>query len=955
MKYFPCLLFALLLLAGPGGSSVFAQAATDALTVASPDSLPPMAPGDALPADPAVRTGTLDNGVRYYVRYNDEPEDRAELRLAVDAGALLEDDDQRGLAHFVEHMLFNGTRRFEEQALVDFLERTGMRFGPDVNAYTSFDETVYTLTIPTDSTDIVEKAFDVLEDWAGYATLSEAEIEKERPVVIEEWRARLQNASGRLMEKILPVLLHESRYQDRLPIGDTTVIRHADPETIRRFYEEWYRPDLMAVVAVGDFDVERVEELIVEHFGALPILEGAAPRPRPTFDVPGHEETLYAVATDPEQMSSSVEVTFKREAETMRTVADYREALIGQLFRRMLNDRFTEIVRRADAPFLGARVYRGSFVRPSEFYGLEARVADDSVLVGLAALLTEATRVRTHGFTETELARQKRDLLRGYQQAYDERANTHSAGYADEYVSHFLEDEPFPGIAYEYALAQRYLPEIGVEEVNALADELLAEKNRAVLVTMPEKDGLAPPTEADLATVFDRIAAQPVSAYVDDVSDAPLLGEVPAPAAIVAETTIPELEVTEITLANGVRVVMKPTDFKEDEVRFSAFSPGGTSLVPVEDLFEAEVATALVAQSGLGPFERTQLDKLLAGKVVSVGPYVSELEEGLGGSASPEDLETLFQLIHLYFTAPRADSTAFEALKNQQRSFLVNRAANPMAAFQDTLMAALFGDHPRRRTATLAMVDTLDRAEAFARYRERFADAGDFTFLFVGNFDVARLKTLARVYLGTLPDLPGEEMWRDVAPDFPAGVIEKTARKGLAQQSQAAILFNGPFAFDRENRHAIRSLAEVLSIRLREELREERGGVYNVAVQPGTSDRPDSTYQFVVAFGTDPARVEELVAAVFDEIEKLKADGPSAEVMEKVKEQQRRERETQLKTNGFWLSVLDFYYSHDGEDPRDALTYGDMIESLTAEDVRQAARRYLNRDRYVKVVLLPEN
>ena len=930
---------------------------------AETDTAPPVAEADTssetaplsldavMPVDPAVRIDTLDNGLVYYLRHNNEPKNRAELRLVVDAGSVLEDDDQLGLAHFLEHMLFNGTRRFEENELVNFLERTGMRFGPDVNAYTSFDETVYMLQIPTDSSEIVQTSFDVLEDWAAYATLSGEEIDKERGVVVEEWR-RGTGAGGRIRDQILPVLLAHSQYKDRLPIGDTTIINNANYDTLRRYYRDWYRPNLMAVVAVGDFNLDHFEGLIREHFSTLTNPDD--PRPRPSFAVPDHEETLYKVATDPEYPVTQVQINFKQDAESFETVDDYREVLIGSLFNSMLNKRFAEIARQGNAPFLGAGVSKGSLVRPAVSYSIGAQVQEDSILVGLDAVLTEAARVRQHGFTETELARDKQETLRAYERAFNERENTESGSYASEYVNHFLEDEPVPGIAYEYELVQEVLPGITVEEVNARAAELLAEANRVVLVLMPEKEGLTPPTETELAAVLAGVQQKDIAPYVDDVSDEPLVADVPQPAAVTAERNIPDVGVKEITLENGVRVVLKPTDFKQDEVIFRAFSPGGSSLVEDDQYLDASTADALVSRSGVGAFDRTALQKKLSGKVASVSPYISELEEGLRGAASPEDLETLFQLIYLYFTAPRADSSALAAYQNEQIAFLTNRASTPFGPFQDSLIVALCGDHPRCKVPTIEQVQNLDLQNAYRIYQDRFADAGDFTFLFVGNFDLDELQTLAQSYLGTLPTTGRTETWRDMVPDPPGGVVTKTVKKGQAPQSQVALIFRGPFDYDRLSRHRLRSLEGVLDIRLREELRENRAGVYSTTVQSSVSDEPEAEYQLVIVFGCDPERAEELSQAVFEEIEDIKTEGVSADNLAKVKEQQRRERETSLEENSFWLGVLDFYYSQEEEDLLDVLRYNEMIESLTAEDIQNAARQYLNEGSYVKAVLYPE-
>ena len=905
-----------------------------------------------LPLDPNVRTGTLENGLRYYIRRNSEPEKRAEVYLAVDAGSILENDDQLGLAHFVEHMLFNGTRRYPNEELIAFLESTGMRFGPDVNAYTSFDETVYTLTIPTDTARIVEQAFDVLEDWAGYATLSEEMIDKERGVVVEEWRARDENAQGRIQNKTLPVILHGSRYKDRLPIGTPEIIREAPYETIRSFYERWYRPDLMAVIAVGDFDPDRFEDLIREHFSSLDA--PSADPERATYDVPGHDSTLYAVVTDPEYPVTTATIYFKQPAADFETVADYRERLIASLFNDMLNARLSEIARTGSAPFLGARVFRGALARPAEFYGLGVQTDEDSLLVGLRAVLTEAVRAREHGFTETELERTRQEMLRGYERAYNERDKTSSASFAREYVSHFLEDEPAQGIAYEYELVKGLLPGITVAEVNELAEELLAEENRAVVVVMPEKEGLTPPTEEQLAAVIESVDEADVEAYVDEVQDRPLIDRQLEPAEVISTSTIPEIDVTVADLANGVRVVIKPTDFKEDEIRFTAFSPGGSSLFSDDEAFEAETATSIVTRSGVADFDRTQLEKMLAGKIVSVAPYISETEEGFSGSASPEDLEILFQLIHLYFTQPRSDQDAVASYQNQMRSSLENRAANPVAVFNDSLIAALYDDHIRRIPPTIEMVESVDTSDVMTFYRDRFDNAGDFTFIFAGNLDVDEVTDLASRYLGSLPAMDREESWRDVAPDLPNAVVETTVYEGLGQQSRVAFVFSGPFEYDREHRHRIRTLGDVLTILLRRELREDRGGVYGVSVNPGTNDRPDETYTMFIHFTCDPERVDELTQAVFAQIEKLKNEGPPEDVVATVREQQRRERETDVRTNSFWVSVLDFYFSRD-EDVLDVLRYDEMIQSTTAEEIQEAAREYLDVDRYVKGVLYPED
>ena len=919
---------------------VFAGAHAQAQTLADP-----------LPVDTAVHRDTLENGLVYYIRRNAEPAHRAELRLAVNAGSVLEDDDQRGIAHFVEHMLFNGTRRFEEGELIHFFERAGMQFGPDVNAYTSFDETVYTLEVPTDSVEILHKSFEVLQDWAAYATLSQEAIDAERGIIIEEWRRGL-GAGGRLRDKLLPELLRGSRYENRLPIGDTLTVRNAPAETLRRFYRDWYRPDLMAIVAVGDFDVTTIDSLIVAHFADLPAADAA--RARPVFDVAHPPETRFTVATDPEYPYTQLEVYLRRPVQVAQSVGDYRNRLVEQLFLNMLNKRLAEVARDGDsAPFLWARISRGSLARTSAHTLLVAQVEEDSIQSGLAAMLTEITRAARHGFTATELHRQKLQTHRAYEKYILEKDNRPSSALAGAYVASFLTKAPIIGIEHAFALVTKLLPDITLEDINERVRALLAHESRNVVVTLPEKEGLSPPSHDLLASTLEQVATRPVAPYVDAVTDSPLMATIPDPVDITHEQFLPRVGATAITLANGIRVLMKPTDFRNDEVLFSASSPGGASLVHDEEYFAATIATIVLSKSGVGAFDRTALMKKLAGKVVSVYPYINDLNEGLSGRASPSDLVELFQLIHLYITAPRAEAAALASFKNQQRSMLLNRETMPGSAFQDSLIAAFYGDWPRRQTPTVAQIDSLDVQQLLALYQDRFADTDDFTFVFVGNFDVDTLRTLAATYLGTLPVTDRQESWRNIEPEAPGGAVTKVARKGQEPQSQVGIIFHGPFAYDPVNRHRLRSLQAALDIHLRETLREQRAGVYSVAIQSSAMDRPVPIYTLSVYFGCDPDRAHEMTRAVFDEIAAIQTTLDLDDIVVKIREQQRRQRETNLEQNNFWLSTLRFYLEHPAEDMEDIFRYTERIDSLTAEDLRDAARKYL-REQYVQVTLLPE-
>ena len=920
-----------------------------AVPLAAPLAAQPMA-ADALPFDPAVRVGTLDNGLRYYVRQNTEPEGRAELRLAVDAGSVLEDEDQRGLAHFLEHMAFNGTERFAEPELVRYLESVGTRFGPDLNAYTSFDETVYQLQVPTDSAAIFTTGLDVLREWAGRITLADSSIERERGVVLEEWRQG-QGAGERMNREQFPVLFADSRYAERLPIGLPDVIQTAPPEALRRFYRDWYRPDLMAVVVVGDVDPAAVEGMIRERFGSLTNPPNAPERP--VYTVPGNSETLFSVATDPEAPQTVVQVIYKAPPSPNRTVGDYRSELVEDLFFSVLRERLGEIQQTPDSPFAFAIASNGGLVRTVGGSFLVGLAKEGMIDETLDALTSEAERVRRYGVTQGEFDRKKAETLRSLESAVAEADNQPSRGLAQAYVQAFLTDQPIVAPRAQFELAQALMPTITLDELNAVARDLVAAEDRVVLVQAPEREGLEVPTEAELMAVLDGVASEELAAYEDETVDAPLLPETPTAGRIVDEETDAELGTTTWTLSNGATVIVKPTTFKADEVLFAATSPGGTSLLDAADLDAAGNADGVVGQSGAGVFDAVALGKKLSGQIVQVRPTISTDSEGFQGRAAPADLETLFQLVHLYTVAPRRDEEAFAAGLAQIRGFLANQASTPQAAFQDTLSATLANGDPRNRTLSqfLANLDRADLDRSLAFYRDRFSDVSDFTYVMVGAVDPATARPLVETYLASLPGGGREEEARtfDAAP--PDGVVEKTVRAGTEPQAQVAIVFHGEMDTDTDDRVRLRAMGDVLSKMLREELREDRGGVYGVGVRPSV-DRETGLYQVQIGFGTDPARVEELVAAVFEQVEALKDGQAAPEHLAAFKEQQRRGRETNVQQNGYWLSVLTSAASRD-ESAQDALGEADVAAELTMDEVAGYSKHLLDTDRYVRVTLLP--
>jgi len=904
-----------------------------------------------LPLDPAVTIGRLDNGLTYYIRENSEPKDRMELRLVINTGSILENEDQQGLAHFVEHMAFNGTEKFEKQELVDYLESIGSAFGPDLNAYTSFDETVYMLKVPTGNDTIVQKAFSILNEWAHAVSFNTEEIDKERGVVVEEWRIG-QGAEARMRDKQFPVLFKGSQYAKRLPIGQKEIIETAAYETIKQFYKDWYRPDLMAVIVVGDFDKAEIESLIKSKFSQLKNPAGS--KVRATFPVPNHSETLVTIASDPEAMFSMVQVYNKHPLRRFETESDYRSSIVESLYEGMINFRLQELTQKADPPFLVGFSAMSNLVRTKDAFMVAAIVKNNEIERGLETLLVESERVTKHGFNPSELARQKMVVMRQYEKMLNEKDKTSSKAFAGEYINHFLEDIPAPGIDSEFEMHQRFIPTITLDEINRLGEQYFTKENRVILAKHPEKAGIESPEEESLLAVFDKVKSMTIAPYEDDASDLPLLAMMPTSGSIISQDYDEKLNLTHWGLSNGVKVYIKPTDFKNDEITFTAYSPGGHSLIDDQNILSGIFASRIINQGGLGSFNKIALSKKMMGKIVRVSPYISSTEEGLNGSCAPQDLETLFQLIHLTFTEPRRDSTAYLSWKNQMTIFLSNFGSVPATVFQDTLSVTLGDYHPRSKPLSVERLEevNLNRVDNF--YRERFADGSDFTFFFVGNVDLETMKPLVEQYVSSLPAINREESWTDTGERYPNRKIHKEIFRGQAPQSQTAMVFTGPMEWNLKNRHRLRSMAQAFQIKLREVLREELGGTYGVGVNISLTDKPIQRYKLSISFGSNPNRTEELIQAVETQVDSLKSVGLSANYLQKVKETQRRSRETGLRENGFWLSRLKSY--HTDNQPFDKiLDYTQLIDALTVSDIQSAAQTVFETESQITVSLYPES
>lgn len=904
-----------------------------------------------IPFDSKVRYGKLPNGMTYYIRKNEEPKKRAELYLVNKVGAIQEEDKENGLAHFTEHMAFNGTKNFPKNELVSFLQRAGIKFGDDLNAFTGQDQTVYQLPVPTDSADIFNKAFVVLEDWAHNLSMDGEEIDKERGVILEELRGG-KGAQQRMRDKWLPILVGDSKYGKRNIIGTEDILKNFSHETIRNFYKTWYRPDLQAIIAVGDFDIDQVEKTIKQRFGSIP--KAVKPKPFGKFPIADFKGSRVAIVTDPEYPYMMAQIVTKLPKAEEKTLNDSRESLKRNLFNQMLQARLQELTQQADPPFLfGNASYSGFLGDYDSFFNI-AVAKDGNLERAVKAVLDEGVRAKNFGFTETELERAKAQLMTSVEKRFKEKDKTRSANYVNEYMAHFLEENPTPGIEFQYEFVKEQLGGIKLNEVNTLANKYLTNDNRTVIVMSSEKDKAKLPNEA---TVLEWIntAGKGVTAYVDKVVNKPLVENLPTAGRTVSTKEIPEVGVTELTLSNGVKVVLKPTDFKNDEILIGARSQGGTSLYDDKDFMSAGLSDAVVEESGVGEFSQNALKKYLSGKVVNVSPFVGEIEEGFSGNTSPKDVETALQLIYAYFTKPRKDDDVIKGFLNTQRSAIQNMKASPSPemVFQDSLNTVLGNYNFRRLPISVERWDMVNADRAYAIYKERFANPADFTFFFTGSFKVEQLKPLLEKYLGALPTQNQKESFRDLGIRAPKGKIDKKVYKGIEQKSQATFVFSGDYDYNDDNNWQLDALEEILNIKLIEVIREKESGVYGIGARASYSKIPAPRYSLRIGYGTGPDRVEELGVKTLAVIDEIKKNGASQADIDKFKAETRRATEVQMKENGFWQNQLIDAYTK-GEDPKNLLDWEKQLDKITVASTKAAANKYLSADNFIKVVLLPE-
>lgn len=904
-----------------------------------------------IPLDPAVHTGRLPNGFNYFIRKNAEPQKRATLYLVVKAGSILENDNQLGLAHFMEHMSFNGTRHFPKNELVEYLQKSGIRFGADLNAYTSFDETVYQLPIPTDDPALFNNGLQIMRDWAGEATLDVSEIDKERGVVLEEKRLH-KGAGDRLMKQQFPFQVNGSRYGSRFPIGTEQVLTTFKKADILSFYKDWYRPDLEALIIVGDVDIAAVEKKVKAFFSGM--RNPKAEKSRVYYRANLLHKSRFLTLTDIEQPQTSVQIDFKTNALYQSTKADYRAALLRNLCGQLLSERLSDISKAPGTPILNTQGGYRSVIRGLDALSVEFAPKDGQLRAGFDLVYGALLQIRRYGFSADAIQRAKKAYTSQMAALLREKNKQNSTALADELKRHFLVNEPAPGISYEYKLVTELLPELTPSVINAEIAKLIGTTDRDIILTAPESQQTTLPDEAVVNGWIAGLQKQPVMPYTEKKSNGSLMGSLPVPGKIVSETTDEPLGLTEWRLSNGAKVILKPTAFKNDEVCFTVFSPGGTSLYSDPDFESAANAAGIIASSGLGGHDATNLSQLLAGRQVQVQPFIGERSEGFHGASSKADLQTAFQLLYLYFAEPRKDTAMFTNIISRSSQIIANRYHSPQAIFQDSI-AAVLGNYNNRRTGpSLQKLSRVSLDRLYDIYKERFANAGDFTFVFTGSFTVNEIRPLVERYIASLSGGGQSEMAKDNHIAIPSGRIIKNIYAGREDRATVLLVYSGGFKFSEENNHKLAALRDVIQFRMIERLREAEGGAYAPSVQFQREHTPDDRYQFLINFGCAPANVDKLVTAALEEIEKIKNSGPAADDMLKFHAEEARQFELNKQENGYWLNYLSTKLQY-GEDPHSILSGGDLIKKISSADVKQAANDYLSGKNLIRFILLPES
>ena len=913
-----------------------------------------------LPVDKNVRIGQLDNGLTYYIRHNKLPENRAEFYIAQKVGSILEEPQQRGLAHFLEHMAFNGTKNFpgDDKGLgvIPWCETVGIKFGTNLNAYTSIDETVYNISnAPIDRTGVLDSCLLILHDWSNYILLKDDEIDKERGVIREEWRSR-NSGMLRVYTDLLPTIYQGDKYADCMPIGSIDVINNFPYKDIRDYYHKWYRPDLQGIVIVGDIDVDTVEAKLKAVFAD--VQKPVNPAERTYYPVTDNKEPIVAIGTDKEVDDPSIEIYFKQDAtpdSEKNNVGYLASQYMTSMISSMLNARLSELVQSANPPFTRASSYYSDFfvAKTKEAFALSASSKADGIETALKTLLQETERARRFGFTESEYARARANYLQSLESAYNEREKTKHGSYVREYVQNFLNGEPIPGIEAEYAMMNQLAPNIPLQAMNMVMQQLVPDSNQVVIIAGPAKESLKYPTKEEVINLLKGMKDLDLQAYVDKVSDEPLMKEAPKGGKIISEKEGDIYGSTKLVLSNGVTVYVKKTDFKADEIRMKGTSLGGKSIFPDKDALNFAVMDNVIAVGGLGNFSQVDLTKVLAGKKVSVNAGLGATTENVFGTCSPKDFETMMQLTYLTFTTPRKDAEAFESFKNRMKAQLESAQANPLSSINDSLQKAMYNNHPRVVMMKPEMVDQIDYDRILEMYNDRFKDASDFTFYFVGNIDLETAKPLIAEYLGALPAINRKETFKDTKMSIRKGVYKNEyAKEQQTPTATIVFLYSGKAPYTLKNDILLSFATQVLDMVYTEEVREKEGGTYGVNCFGDLQKYPKEQLLLQIVFQTDPAKKDKLAGIVVDELKKLAAEGPSDVHLQKVKEYMLKKYADNQKENGYWMNNLNDYFYY-GMDMTEG--YTDIVNSITAKDIQKFVSDLLKQGNEIEVTMTVPN
>ena len=908
-----------------------------------------------VPFDPNVRRGKLENGLTYYIRHNEKPAQRANFYIAQIVGSILENDDQQGLAHFLEHMAFNGTKNFPGKGLLNYMEHNGVKFGENVNAWTSIEQTVYMLTnVPTTNMNLVDSCILILHDWSSFISLEGEEIDKERGVILEEMRQG-QGAQMRIYEKMLPEIYPNSPYGHRLPIGTEEVVSGFKHDALRAYYHKWYRPDLQGIIIIGDVDVNEVENHLKSIFEDIPAPINPAERTR--FQVADNAEPIVSICTDPEETNYNISLYYKHDIvpfEERGDVQYWLKGYIDQLVSTMYNNRMEELTQKANPPFIFGYGYYGTFFvsdTKDAWTGLAYAKDKDGIDEALTAIMAENKRMQQYGFTASEFERAKADLMKQIENQYDERDKQETSRYFYPILNHFLTNEPLLGIENEYMLLGQIMPMLPVEAINQYAKELIREDNIVITLTAPEKEGEVLPTKEELLALFNKAKEIEVEPYKETVSNEPLIATLPVKGAIESKKHDDTFDATILTLKNGVKVIYKPTHFKDDEILMSAYSFGGYSVMDQSDPYTLQQLNELAGLGGLGNFSAIDLPKVLAGKKVHVSGNVNTFTENVSGSCSVKDLETMMQLIYLSFGTPRSDEEAYQSFITRTKAMLANIESNPDVAFSDNLIFALFDNHPLRKRMKAEDYDKVDYAKALKLYADRFKDANNFVFTFVGNIDPETFEPMVEQYIGALKTKKNDETWTPNVPAITDKDVTSHYTKAMENPKVTCyMVYNGDMEFNRKNQLTMQVLSDVMDIVYTEKIREDEGGTYGVGVNASLNNRPKESFMFLIGFNTNKEMYEKLMGIAKAELQNMANQGPRPEDLKKVKEFLIKKHAEDLESNRYWMNCIQTQDS-DGYNPM--ANYNEIINGISSSDVANMAKAVLNG--YKKeVVQIPE-